>query len=110
MLIENFQVINQYEAEIDVRLYMCMILLPIMLLNFVRRLKYLAPFSAISNVLIVTGVGITLYYIFRDGLPPLSERSWIGEARGIPLFFGTVLFALECIGVVSYKKFNSSTV
>jgi len=77
-----------------------MILLPIMLLNFVRRLKYLAPFSALSNVLIVTGVGITLYYIFRDGLPPLSERNWIGEARGIPLFFGTVLFALECIGVV----------
>jgi len=82
-----------------------MILGPILLLNFVRQLKYLAPFSALSNILIVTGVGITLYYIFRDGLPPISERNWIGEPRGIPLFFGTVLFALECIGVVSKVNF-----
>ncbi|XP_059481293.1 proton-coupled amino acid transporter-like protein CG1139 [Neocloeon triangulifer] len=111
-------VLNNYTTDvIDVRLYMCMILLPIMLLNCVRQLKYLAPFSGLSNILIVSGVGIILYFIFRDGLPDIGERNWIGEARGIPLFFGTVLFALECIGVImplennmkSPKNFGGAT-
>jgi len=81
---------------------MCFILGPIILLNFIRNLKYLAPFSGLSNLTIVSGLSIILYYIFRDGLPPLSERNAIGDARGIPLFFGTVLFALTCIGMVKY--------
>ncbi|XP_065345197.1 proton-coupled amino acid transporter-like protein CG1139 [Cloeon dipterum] len=103
------RVMGEYINEIDVRLYMCMIFLPIALLNLVRKLKYLAPFSALSNFLIVTGVAITLYYIFRDGLPDISQRNWIGEARGIPLFFGTVLFALECIGVIMPLENNMKT-
>lgn len=41
-----------------------------------------------------------LYYIF-DELPPLSERKAVEALSKLPIFFGTVLFALEAVGVVS---------
>lgn len=88
------------EEKTDVRLYMLIILLPLILINWVRNLKYLAPFSTIANFITLISFGIILYYIFRepisfDGLVP------VGKLRDFPLFFGTVLFALEAIGVVS---------
>lgn len=48
----------------------------------------------------LTGVGITFFYIFQD-LPPISERelavfSW----SKLPLFFGTVIYLFEGIGLV----------
>jgi len=44
-----------------------------------------------------------LYYIFEE-LPPLSERDPFVAAGKLPTFFGTVLFALEAVGVVSLKN------
>lgn len=46
------------------------------------------------------GFGIVLYYILVD-LPPLSERDAFVHYSKLPTFFGTVLFALEAVGVVS---------
>ena len=48
----------------------------------------------------LAGVGITFFYIFQ-GLPPISERelavfSW----TKLPLFFGTVIYLFEGIGLV----------
>lgn len=40
-----------------------------------------------------------LYYVFQD-LPSISERPAIAEISTFPLYFGTVLFALEAVGVV----------
>ena len=39
-----------------------------------------------------------LYYVFQD-LPSVSERPAIAPIQGYPLYFGTVLFALEAVGV-----------
>lgn len=38
-------------------------------------------------------------YVF-DGLPNISEVEMVGELGNFPLFFGTVLFALEAVGVI----------
>lgn len=48
----------------------------------------------------LSGIGITFYYIFQD-LPDISERnlatlSW----SKLPLFFGTVIYLFEGIGLV----------
>lgn len=51
---------------------------------------------------IFQGLGLILYYVF-DGISPPSERDAIGTARNFPLFFGTTLFALEAVGVVSIR-------
>lgn len=94
------QVVDYYTAsDIDVRLYMLMLLVPLISINLIRKLKWLTPFSMIANVLIVCGIGITFYYIVTD-LPSTSERPAIAEFKYMPLFFGTVIFALEGIGVV----------
>lgn len=50
--------------------------------------------------MLFTGFGIIFYYIFRD-LPPLSQRAPFEDIVKLPIYFGTVLFALEAVGVVS---------
>ncbi|XP_035772552.1 proton-coupled amino acid transporter-like protein pathetic isoform X1 [Anopheles albimanus] len=100
------QVVDHYtQSYWDVRIYILLLLAPLILINLIRKLKYLTPFSMIANVLIATGVGITLYYILTD-LPPLSERKAIAEVQHLPMFFGTVIFALEGIGVVMSLENN----
>jgi proton-coupled amino acid transporter len=78
---------------------MVMLALPLVLLNMIRNLKWLAPFSMIANLLMATGVGITFYYIFID-LPSVDDRPHFTSLHQLPLFFGTAIFALEGIGVV----------
>ena len=100
MFVMTLQVVDIYvKPTMDVRIYMVILLLPLIFLNWVRNLKYLAPFSTAANLLTFVGFGITLYYIFTD-IPSITSREMVGELRHIPLFFGTVLFALEAIGVV----------
>lgn len=45
------------------------------------------------------GLGFVLYYVFQD-LPSVSERPAFAPIERFPLYFGTVLFALEAVGVV----------
>lgn len=103
------QVVDYYTHEhIDVRLYMVALLPFLILLNLVRRLKWLAPFSMVANVLIGTGMGITFYYIFVD-LPPIDSKPHFAPFEELPMFFGTAIFALEGIGVVMPLENNMKT-
>lgn len=79
---------------------MLILLLPFLLINSVRNLKKLAPFSSLGNFLTVVSFGIIAYYVFSD-IPPLSQREAFAPISVFPLYFGTVLFAMEAIGVVS---------
>jgi proton-coupled amino acid transporter len=105
-------VVDQYhDPALDVRMYMLLLLPPLILINWVRNLKLLAPFSTLANVLTFLGFGITLYYVSVD-IPSVSARTPVGAVRDFPLFFGMVLFALEAIGVVCaarlYRVFTLS--
>lgn len=109
------------EEPIDVRMYMLIILLPLILINWVnifvisnyqklnmlltkvRNLKYLAPFSTFANAITMVSFGIICYYLFREPIS-FKEKDAFGSAKEFPLFFGTVLFALEAIGVVSLQS------
>nr|XP_029715229.1 proton-coupled amino acid transporter-like protein pathetic isoform X2 [Aedes albopictus] len=103
------QVVDYYtHSHYDVRYYILLSLIPLILINLIRKLKYLTPFSMIANILIGAGVGITLYYIVTD-LPEFSERKGIADVHHMPMFFGTVIFALEGIGVVMSLENNMKT-
>lgn len=91
---------KHFGLQVEVFQVMAWILLPLILINYVRDLKYLAPFSAIANAVTIASFGIILYYIFRE-MPTLEGKAPVGKLGNFPLFFGTVLFALEAIGVVS---------
>lgn len=88
------------ETNYDLRMYMAALLPPLILFSLVRNLKYLAPFSMVANCLMAVGIGITFYYIFQDMHSINSVPSFSSWSQ-LPLFFGTAIFALEGIGVVS---------
>lgn len=89
-----------FEAGINIRLYILMLWVPLMILCLVRDLNYLVPFSVLANLFIVASFSITLYYMF-DGIPDPSHRRLVADFDKMPLFFSTVIFAMEGIGVVS---------
>ncbi|XP_030571171.1 proton-coupled amino acid transporter-like protein CG1139 isoform X2 [Drosophila novamexicana] len=85
-----------YFTPIDTRIYMALITVPLILTFLIRDLKYLVPFSIISNVLMLISFGLILSYFLND-LPSLSERTAIQSLSKYPLFFGTILFSIEAI-------------
>ncbi|CAH1100998.1 unnamed protein product [Psylliodes chrysocephalus] len=97
---ENIQgVLASNGIDVDARLVMTAWLLPLILINYVRNLKFLAPFSTIANFITVVSFGIIAYYMFKQDFT-FEEKEAFGSIRDYPLFFGTVLFALEAIGVI----------
>ncbi|XP_018372499.1 PREDICTED: proton-coupled amino acid transporter-like protein CG1139 isoform X1 [Trachymyrmex cornetzi] len=103
------QVTDQYWAPLDISTHMLILLLPLILINYIRNLKLLAPFSTLANL--ITFVGLTMIlikYMFQD-LPPISDREMFGTLRNFSLYFGTTLFALEAVGVIIALENNMKT-
>lgn len=98
---QSFQQVfeNVFQFDMNIRLYILFLLIPLIPLGIIRTMKVLIPFSAIATVFIMFGLLMTLYYTFID-LPPISERELIVSPAKWPLFFSTVLFAMEGIGTV----------
>uniref|UniRef100_A0A1A9WDD4 Amino acid transporter transmembrane domain-containing protein n=1 Tax=Glossina brevipalpis TaxID=37001 RepID=A0A1A9WDD4_9MUSC len=82
-----------------VRLYIALTLIPCLFIGQIRDLKLLVPFSAIANLFVVVTFAITLYYMFNEPLV-FDDKPYIAKATQLPLFFATVIFAMEGIGVV----------
>lgn len=72
--------------DLDVRLYIIMVLPAVLLMGQVRKLNFLVPFSAVANVFIVVVFGIVLYYIFSDELV-YSDKPYFNSWSTLPLFF-----------------------
>ncbi|XP_072390862.1 proton-coupled amino acid transporter 1-like isoform X1 [Diabrotica undecimpunctata] len=94
------QVLHSHGYEVDVHVLMAIILIPILLPCLVRNLKYLAPFSTLANILMMLGIIIVLYHAISDGLPSITQRTYVANPKTMPLFFGTAVFAFEGIGLV----------
>uniref|UniRef100_A0A904A491 Amino acid transporter transmembrane domain-containing protein n=1 Tax=Anopheles quadriannulatus TaxID=34691 RepID=A0A904A491_ANOQN len=90
---------NELGIDWDTRIYILLTAVPLIFVTQVRDLRYLVPFSALANTLILVTFGITLYYIFREPID-LSNRELFPEITALPSFFGTVVYAVEGIGVV----------
>lgn len=90
---------SHFDVDYNIRVYILVTAVPIFLVGIVRNMKYLVPFSALANILLLVGFCLTFYYIFQD-LPPLSSRPAVAPITQIPLFFSTVLFGMEGIGTV----------
>ena len=87
-------------AALDVKAWIAILLLPIMLFSFIRDLRTLSPLSTFANICLVSGLVIILQYTVQhiprtDGLPDFAGWS------NLPIFFGITMFAFENIGVVS---------
>ncbi|KAJ6643909.1 Proton-coupled amino acid transporter-like protein pathetic, partial [Pseudolycoriella hygida] len=97
----NFQQIAEHYTgnEINLRVVIASLLLPLILLSWIPNLKYLAPVSMIANAFMAVGLGITFYYLVQD-IPPISDREVATPINMWPAFFSITIFAMEAIGVV----------
>ncbi|VVC32586.1 Hypothetical protein CINCED_3A023910 [Cinara cedri] len=112
IIAKNFQQVISHHVrdtpEMDVRVYIAMLLIPLILLSYVPNLKYLAPVSMVANVLMALGLGITFYYLLHD-IPSISERPAVASVDTFPTFFCLTVFAMEAIGVVMPLENNMKT-
>lgn len=97
----NFkQVAEHYMGyELNLRICIAVLLVPLILLSWVPNLKYLAPVSMVANLFMGTGLAITFYYLVID-LKPVNSVPAIGTLATIPEFISITIFAMEAIGVV----------
>lgn len=84
---------------LDLRVWMAMLTVPLILLCWIRQLKYLAPVSLISNTLQSASLVLIFYYLLQD-LPAVSSRPAFAPLAKLPLYFGTAVFAFEGISLV----------
>lgn len=100
---ENLKAIvdNYTYKPIPVQIYMLLLLIPFMIINSIPNLKYLAPLSTIANFLTIISFGCILYYTVQD-LPDLNDRPAFNSITKFGLYFGTALFAIESLAVVSF--------
>lgn len=109
------------EWHMPIRAWILSLAVPLVPLGIIRSLRLLVPFSAIATAFILVGLGCTMSWVvtgvslFADEgamtaavpLPDIGSRPWIAPVAHMPLFFATVLFAMEGIGTVSiYLNLN----
>uniref|UniRef100_A0A8D8UQ44 Proton-coupled amino acid transporter 4 n=2 Tax=Cacopsylla melanoneura TaxID=428564 RepID=A0A8D8UQ44_9HEMI len=98
------QVADMYGFHLDSRVWMTLILVPIMLMNLIRDLHYLAPVSTAGNFIFFLAMVVIYYYFFGyDGsaFDHAAERPLVvWPPTRWPLFIGTACFALESIAIV----------
>ena len=82
------------------RIYIGLLVLPVILICSIRNLKYLSPCSVLANILEFVGLGIIFFYIFETKLPATDTVPWFAGPETFPIFFGTAIFAFEGISVV----------
>ncbi|XP_045491993.1 proton-coupled amino acid transporter-like protein pathetic [Colias croceus] len=95
------QIVDFYYVDntINKTMYCLMFLVPVLLFTQIKNLKYIAPFSGFANILLVLTFLICLYYIC-DEFPEFDSKPKAVDIGRLPLFVGTVIFAMEGIGVV----------
>ncbi|XP_034230033.1 proton-coupled amino acid transporter-like protein pathetic isoform X1 [Thrips palmi] len=101
-------VVAHFWIDLDVQVYLGLLLIPMIVLNWVKNLKYLAPVSLFASILTITGLGITFFYMLQ-GLPRTSSVHAFAPWHKLPLFFGTAIYAFEGIGVVLPLENNMET-
>lgn len=106
---KNFQQVLEHwmGSQVDLRMLIGALLIPLILLSWIPNLKYLAPVSMIANVFMGLGLGITFYYLVQE-LPPVTERQFANVST-LPAFFAITIFAMEAIGVVMPLENNMKT-
>ncbi|XP_077965626.1 proton-coupled amino acid transporter 1-like isoform X2 [Styela clava] len=81
------------------RVFMALLIIPVILLTLIENLPVLAWFSTAANAAILISVGMILRYL-TPNLPPVTSRPFIAEITDFPLFVGGVIYAFEGIGVI----------
>jgi proton-coupled amino acid transporter len=72
--------------NLSVRIYILIVLIPILFIGQIRSLKFLVPFSGSANAFILIVFAVVLYYIFKEPLD-ISDKPSIVSWTKWPVFF-----------------------
>lgn len=97
---------DNHISHLTLKTYLAIFLLPLILINYLRNLKVLAPLTTFANMITLGSFGIIGYYVFFRSDLSFSHVEAVGPLSDFPLFFGTVLFALEAVGVVTCFSYS----
>ncbi|XP_017772197.1 PREDICTED: proton-coupled amino acid transporter-like protein CG1139 isoform X2 [Nicrophorus vespilloides] len=101
-------VIKNYFFDMSVVWYLVMLLIPMIFLNWVKKLKYITPASLFASILTTSGLVIIFFYLLQD-LPSTSTVNAFASWSQLPLYFGTAIYAFEGIGVILPLENNMQT-
>ncbi|XP_021703414.1 proton-coupled amino acid transporter-like protein CG1139 isoform X2 [Aedes aegypti] len=102
------EVVAHYFFDLDTRVYLLLMLVPMVLLNLVKNLKFLTPVSLVAACLTVAGLACTFYFVLQD-LPNTHTVKPFASWAQLPLYFGTAVYAFEGIGIVLPLENNMKT-
>ena len=97
----TWQVVEQYapDFQVAIQVYMAILTVPLILLSWIRNLKFLSPVSLLANLLQSASLIIVFYYSLQ-GLPSVSTLPAFASWSTLPLYFGTVVFAFLGISLI----------
>ncbi len=100
MFASTFQEIfnHTFQIEWSIRTYILLSIVPILFLSQIRELKHLVPLSAIGNILILSALFITFYYIFKEPLV-FDDKPFIASIESWPSAITTMIFTVSNIRI-----------
>ncbi|XP_054166252.1 neutral amino acid uniporter 4-like isoform X2 [Oppia nitens] len=87
------------KVDLDVHIWMLMLLPLVVTLCLIKSLRTLSIASAVANLLQTTGLVIVFYNLIQE-LPHTWERPSYVDLSKFPLYMGTAIYAFEGIGLV----------
>ncbi|XKL66370.1 hypothetical protein PGB90_009790 [Kerria lacca] len=94
------QLLDYYlHDDINLRIIMLYVTLPLIFVCWIRNLKLLAPLSAVANIILVICFILVFWYVFQE-TPTFEGKQAITSLKRMPTFFSTILFATACTGII----------
>lgn len=107
LMAENLQVVysNVFHCTVSVQNMMLFSFVPLLLLTWIHRLKYLVPLSIVGNGISALCVLYIVYQGFA-GSPVASDLSppTFGDPTKLPVYLGALLFTLNATGLMMPLK------
>ncbi|XP_047544294.1 proton-coupled amino acid transporter-like protein pathetic [Vanessa atalanta] len=98
------QVVLHYMEDqkevLGIRIFIIILLVPLIFMVWIKNLKYLAPVSMVANLFMGLGLGITFYFLVGTGGLDFNKVVSVKPPSEWPEFFSLTIFAMEAIGVV----------
>ncbi|KAG8263318.1 proton-coupled amino acid transporter-like protein CG1139 [Homalodisca vitripennis] len=92
--------------NLNLNIYLLMVFIPVVLINYIRDLKKLTLVSLMANILTILAFSSCFYYIFGVGPFRYNDTNLVSSITTWPLFIGTNMFALNTIGVLIVLEHN----
>lgn len=85
------EIVAYYWMKLDTHVFLILLLIPLIMVNLIKTLKYLTPLSFIASILTIAGLVICFYYMLQD-IPELKSVRPYATWAQLPLFFGTAIY------------------